>query len=56
LKLGGPKSKLGYPTGDETYTPDHRGRMSRFEHGEVWWYPGKGAYERVVNQKPTVKR
>jgi len=56
LKLGGPKSKLGYPTGDETYTPDHRGRMSRFEHGEVWWYPGKGAYERVVNQKPAVKR
>jgi len=44
LKLGGTKSKLGYPTADETYTPDHLGRKSSFEHGEIWWYPGKGAY------------
>ncbi|HEY6393547.1 MAG TPA: hypothetical protein VIX89_19860, partial [Bryobacteraceae bacterium] len=48
LRQGGPKSKLGYPVADETYTPDHQGRMSRFEHGEVWWYPGKGAYERTA--------
>jgi hypothetical protein len=45
LRLGGPKSKFGYPVSDETYTPDHRGRMSRFEHGEIWWYADKGAYE-----------
>jgi hypothetical protein len=45
LKAGGPKSKFGYPVADETNTPDHRGRMSRFEHGEIWWYPSKGAYE-----------
>jgi hypothetical protein len=50
LKLGGPKSKFGYPTADETNTPDHRGRMSRFEHGEIWWYPGKGAYEQKTTQ------
>jgi hypothetical protein len=57
LKVGGPKSKFGYPIGDETHTPDHRGRMSRFEHGEIWWYPGKGAYERpTANQNPAVKR
>src|SRR5258708_23127857 len=55
LKLGGPKSKLGYPTADETNTPDHRGRMSRFEHGEIWWYPGKGAFERPVVWKPVMK-
>jgi uncharacterized protein with LGFP repeats len=50
LKAGGPKSKFGYPIADETYTPDHHSRMSRFEHGEVWWYPGKGAYERTLKR------
>jgi len=44
LKLGGTKSKLGYPITDETYTPDHLGRISSFEGGEIWWYPEKGAY------------
>jgi uncharacterized protein with LGFP repeats len=44
LKLGGVKGKLGYPLGDETLTPDNLGRMSVFEHGQIWWYPDKGAY------------
>ena len=44
IKLGGVKSKLGYPIADETYTPDHMGRRSNFEHGEIWWYEDKGAY------------
>jgi LGFP repeat len=44
LQLGGVKGKLGYPIGDETLTPDQLGRMSAFEHGEIWWYPEKGAY------------
>jgi hypothetical protein len=44
LRLGGARSRLGYPIEDETYTPDHRGRRSRFEHDEIWWYPEKGAY------------
>jgi uncharacterized protein with LGFP repeats len=56
LKLGGPRSKLGYPVADETYTPDHRGRMSRFEHGEIWWYPDKGARERAAQAKAAAKR
>jgi LGFP repeat len=43
LRLGGPNSKLGYPISDETLTPDHVGRMSSFEHGEIWWYSDKGA-------------
>lgn len=34
----------GYPVGDETNTSDHRGRMSRFQQGEIWWYPEKGAF------------
>jgi hypothetical protein len=24
--------------------------MSSFEHGEIWWYPEKGAY--ILGQKP----
>ena len=56
LRLGGPKSKLGYPIADETHTPDHQGRMSRFEHGEIWWYPAKGASERTANPRPALKR
>jgi hypothetical protein len=44
LKLGGAKGELGYPADDETYSPDHRGRMSRFLYGEIWWYPDKGAF------------
>jgi hypothetical protein len=44
LKLGGAQGKLGYPIADETYTPDHRGRASRFQHGEIFWYADKGAH------------
>jgi uncharacterized protein with LGFP repeats len=44
LRKGGVNSTLGYPRSDESSTPDHSGRMSLFEHGEIWWYPDKGAY------------
>jgi hypothetical protein len=58
LKLGGVKSNLGYPIDDETLTPDRAGRMSIFEHGEIWWYPAKGAYVResgpvIINVEET---
>jgi uncharacterized protein with LGFP repeats len=43
LELGGEGGALGYPTSDEVATPDLRGRRSRFEHGEIWWYPETGA-------------
>ena len=43
LQLGGPNSKLGYPIDDETYTSDHYGRISHFEHGDIVWYVDKGA-------------
>lgn len=43
LKLSGPKGKLGYPVEDETYSPDHYGRISRFERGQIAWHPSKGA-------------
>src|SRR5581483_690105 len=44
IKLGAQASKLGYPTSDELATPDGLGRRSQFEHGEIRWYPDKGAY------------
>jgi hypothetical protein len=56
LRLGGPKSKLGYPTNDETLTPDRVGRLSAFEHGEIWWYPDKGAYVREAERQVPVKQ
>lgn len=39
------KSYLGYPTTGERDTPDRRGRMNRFQRGEIHWYPNTGAYE-----------
>lgn len=50
LRLGGVQSKLGYPIEDETLTLDHLGRLSVFQHGEIWWYPKKGAYVRQQEQ------
>ena len=51
LQMGGAKSRLGYPTGDETLTPDQLGRMSSFEHGDIWWYPDKGAHVHTEKQR-----
>jgi hypothetical protein len=42
LQLGGPASALGYPIADEADTPDGKGRVSRFQHGEIVWDPGAG--------------
>jgi hypothetical protein len=44
LQTGGARGKLGYPVDDETLTPDRLGRMSTFEHGQILWYPDKGAF------------
>jgi uncharacterized protein with LGFP repeats len=43
LEMGGHQSELGYPVSEEMPTPDERGRRSRFEFGEIWWYPETGA-------------
>jgi hypothetical protein len=42
LRQGGPSGKLGYPIASETDTDDLRGRVSRFEHGEIVWDPRTG--------------
>jgi hypothetical protein len=43
--LGGSGSVLGYPTTDETATPDGVGRYNHFEAGSIYWTPSTGAYE-----------
>jgi hypothetical protein len=43
LRLGGPTGRLGYPVAPETDTADRRGRVSRFEGGEIVWDPDTGA-------------
>ena len=36
---------LGYPTTDETATPDGSGRFNNFEGGSIYWHPRLGAFE-----------
>ncbi len=51
LSLGGPSSFLGYPTTDETGTPDGVGRFNHFSsthslgnvNGSIYWTPSTGA-------------
>jgi uncharacterized protein with LGFP repeats len=43
--LGWERSFLGYPTTDETATPDGRGRYNHFQGGSVYWTPQTGAHE-----------
>jgi LGFP repeat len=40
---GGGIEKFGYPLTDEIPTPDGFGLMTRFEHGTIFWYPGRNA-------------
>ncbi len=43
--LGWERSVLGYPTTDETMTPDGVGRYNHFQHGSIYWTPLTGAHE-----------
>ena len=43
--LGGPSGFLGYPTTDETATPDGIGRFNHFANsGSIYWTPNTGAW------------
>ncbi|MBF0359722.1 MAG: hypothetical protein HQK49_01865 [Oligoflexia bacterium] len=44
-KLGGVKSFLGWPTTNETSTPDKIGRYNHFQNGSIYWHPCAGAFE-----------
>jgi hypothetical protein len=50
-QLGWERSPLGYPTSDETDTAHHATRVSGFQHGDIYWDAGRGAYE--VYPRPT---
>jgi uncharacterized protein with LGFP repeats len=43
--LGWEQGFLGFPTTDETSTPDGIGRYNHFENGSIYWTPSTGAYE-----------
>jgi uncharacterized protein with LGFP repeats len=43
--LGGESSFLGYPTTDESGTPDGVGRFNHFQAGSIYWTPSTGAHE-----------
>jgi uncharacterized protein with LGFP repeats len=43
--LGWERGPLGYPTTDESGTPDGRGRYNHFQGGSVYWTAATGAWE-----------
>ncbi|WP_433664525.1 LGFP repeat-containing protein [Nocardia sp. CA-128927] len=43
-QTGWEQGYLGYPTSDETGTPDGAGRFNRFERGMIYWSPATGAH------------
>jgi hypothetical protein len=45
LELGAEASFLGYPTTDETATPDTIGRFNHFQAGSIYWTPRTWAHE-----------
>ncbi|WP_438388052.1 hypothetical protein [Actinopolyspora saharensis] len=48
MNLGGPSGVLGYPTTDESNTPDGRGKYNHFNGAggaSIYWTPGTGARE-----------
>ena len=44
-KLGWETGFLGYPTTDETTTPDGIGKFNHFQGGSIYWTPQLGAFE-----------
>lgn len=45
VQTGAEKGPLGYPTGDETKTPDGIGRFHNFTGGMMYWHPQYGAHQ-----------
>jgi uncharacterized protein with LGFP repeats len=43
-QYGAEWSFLGYPTTDETSTPDGVGRYNHFQAGSIYWHPDLGAF------------
>jgi hypothetical protein len=45
LNMGGPTGALGFPSTNETVTPDRIGRYNHFVIGSIYWTPATGAHE-----------
>jgi hypothetical protein len=45
MELGGVWSELGFPTTNESTTPDGIGRYNHFQNGSIYWTPSTGAHE-----------
>lgn len=43
--MGAEMSMLGYPTSNESPTPDAIGRCNHFQNGSIYWTPTTGAHE-----------
>ncbi len=43
-RVGWEAGVLGFPTTNETITPDRIGRFNAFEGGSIYWSPGTGAH------------
>ncbi|MGY1841738.1 MULTISPECIES: polysaccharide deacetylase family protein, partial [unclassified Modestobacter] len=43
--LGWENSTLGFPTTDETPTPEKTGAYNHFQNGSIYWSPATGAHE-----------
>lgn len=44
-QMGWEAGFLGFPTTDETHTPDGKGRFNHFEGGSIYWKPSISAHE-----------
>jgi hypothetical protein len=42
LRIGAENSRLGYPVSDEVAAPDGVGRVTKFEHGSIYWSARSG--------------
>ncbi|WP_426718109.1 hypothetical protein [Corynebacterium auriscanis] len=51
VQTGAEQGPLGYPTGDETKTPDGIGRFHNFTRGKIYWHPQYGAHSVVGAQQ-----
>ena len=51
VQTGAEKGPLGYPTGDETKTPDGIGHFNSFTGGVIYWHPQYGSYSVVGAQQ-----
>jgi microsomal dipeptidase-like Zn-dependent dipeptidase len=53
-QLGWERGELGYPTSDETKTPDSSDVFNQFQYGEIRWSPKTGAQETITGKPDSI--